>query len=185
MANAFRLEPLQSRFTVRAFATGVLSIFGHSPTFAVGDFGGTVRFEGGRVGGMVLRLAVQAESLTLTDNVSAADRREIEEAMRRDVLETAVFPEVRYEADSADSETVAPGRYRVAINARLSLHGVTRDHPVAAELVVFDDGIRLRGESRVSLSQHHIRAVTALGGTIRLKDELQVTFVIAGLAGQS
>lgn len=185
MATAFRLEPLQSRFTVRAFATGVLSFFGHSPTFAVGDFGGTMRFEGGRAGGMVLRLAVRADSLTLTDNVSATDRREIETTMRRDVLETAAFPEVRYEADSADSDCVAQGRYRVTINGRLSLHGVPRDHPVLAELVVFDDGIRLRGESRVSLTQHHIRPVTALGGTIRLKDELNVSFDIAGLAEQS
>jgi polyisoprenoid-binding protein YceI len=182
MATAFRLEPLQGRFTVQAFATGMLSFFGHSPTFAAGDYGGTVRFEGGRVGGMAFRLAVRTESLTLTDNVSASDRHEIEGTMRRDVLETTAYPEIKYESDAADSDTVAQGRYRVTIHGRLTLHGVTRDHPVPAELVIFDDGIRLRGESQLALSQHRIRPVTALGGTIRLKDELKVSFDIAGVA---
>ena len=36
--NRYRIDPGRSRFTVQAFATGLLSAFAHSPTFAVRDF---------------------------------------------------------------------------------------------------------------------------------------------------
>jgi polyisoprenoid-binding protein YceI len=181
MTTSYRLEPAQSRFTVQAFATGMLSFFGHSPTFVVGKFTGSIGFEGGKVSGMRVMLAIEADSLALADKVSDGDRREIEGTMRRDVLETGAFPNIEYAADEAVSESVARGQYKVRINGRLALHGVTRDHPVEAELVVFDDGIRLRGGSQLRLSDHGIRPVSALAGTIQLKDELKVVFDLAGL----
>jgi polyisoprenoid-binding protein YceI len=114
--------------------------------------------------------------------VSAADRKEIEGTMRRDVLETTSYPEIRYEATDVSSESVAQGRYRLRIGGRLALHGVTRSHPLDAELLVFDDGIRLQGESSLRLSDYRMRPVTALGGAIRLKDELKLSFDMAGLS---
>jgi polyisoprenoid-binding protein YceI len=179
MATHYRFDPSRSRFTVQAFAAGVLSFLGHSPTFLVRDFAGAVSFDGGRVGGMRLELIVKADALELADHVSAADRREIEGTMRRDVLETAAHPEVRYEAGDVWSESVSQGRYRLRIGGRLSLHGVTRHHPLDAELLVFDDGIRLRGESSLRLSDYQIRPVTALAGTIKLQDQLKLSFDVA------
>jgi hypothetical protein len=40
----YTLDPASSRFTVQAFATGLLSALGHSPTFAVREFTGEWRF---------------------------------------------------------------------------------------------------------------------------------------------
>ena len=181
MATRYRFDPSRSQFTVQAFAAGVLSFLGHSPTFAVRDFAGWVAFEGGSVHNVRLELAVRADSLELTDAVSDKDRREIEGTMRRDVLQTTDYPKIAYEAVKVSADSVMRGRYRLRIGGRLSLHGVTRPQPVDAELLVFDDGIRLRGESSLRLSDYQIRPVTALGGTIRLKDELRLSFDLAGL----
>jgi polyisoprenoid-binding protein YceI len=181
----YRLGPAQSRFTVQAFATGMLSFFGHSPSFSVGEFAGSLGFPGNKVSGLRLALNIRSESIVLVDRVSDGDRREIERTMRRDVLETAVHPEICYSADGATSEEAVRGRYRVRITGRLVLHGVTRDHTVDTEMVVFDDGIRLRGGSRLRLSDYRIRPVTALAGTIKLKDELEVAFDLAGLPHES
>src|SRR5689334_15027491 len=98
MADAFGIEPRESRFTVQAFATGALSFFGHSPTFAVRDFAGVIRFDGGEIRRMRLELKVQADSLELEDKVGANDRRDIEGRMRTEVLETAANPEVSFQA---------------------------------------------------------------------------------------
>jgi len=38
------LDPSVSRFTVQAFATGILSAFGHNPTIAIRDYDGEVQF---------------------------------------------------------------------------------------------------------------------------------------------
>jgi polyisoprenoid-binding protein YceI len=185
MTATYRLGPDQSRFTVQAFATGILSLFGHSPTFCVGEFAGSLGFEENKVSGLRLALTFRSESLALVDRVSEGDRREIEETMRRDVLETAVYPEITYRADGAKYEEIARGQYRVRISGQLLLHGVTRDHPFDTELLVFDDGVRLRGGSQLRLSEYRIRPVTALAGTIKLRDELSVAFDLAGLPHES
>jgi polyisoprenoid-binding protein YceI len=181
MTTRYRFDPGQSRFTVQAFAAGMLSFLAHSPTFAVRDFAGTVAFDGGTVKGMRLEMTVSAGGLDLLDDVRAADRTEIEDTMRRDVLATAAHPEIAFEAVPASVENLARGRYRLRMDGRLSLRGVTRPHPLGAELLVFDDGIRLQGETALRLSDYRIRPVTALGGTIKLKDELKLSFDIAAL----
>jgi hypothetical protein len=50
-----------------------------------------------------------------------------------------------------------------------------------AELLVFEDGIRLAGECPMRMSEYHIRPVTALAGAIRLKDELRIRFDVAAV----
>jgi polyisoprenoid-binding protein YceI len=176
----YRLDPKMSRFTVQAFATGLLSFRGHSPTFAVRDFVGIVDLEGSPVQNVQLEVTVQADSLELLDNVKPADRREIETTMRTEVLEAATYPAIEYRADDVAFGRIEAGRYRLRITGQLTLHGFTRPQQIGAELVVFSDGIRLRGGAELQLSDYRIRPVTALGGTIKLKDDLRVTFDIAG-----
>ena len=98
-----------------------------------------------------------------------------------DFFDVGNHPEVRFVSEGASGAPVARGHYRARIAGRLSLHGVTQPHAVNAEVLLFADGVRLRGESTLRLSDYRIRPVTALGGTIRLKDELKVSFNLAGL----
>src|SRR4051794_31632251 len=106
MTVRYRFDPGQSRFTVQAFATGLLSFLGHSPTFAVRDFAGELTVNGADVTGLWLTASVRAGALELVDQVSAADRRQIEDTMRRDVLESAASPEVTYRAEDFAIESV-------------------------------------------------------------------------------
>lgn len=101
--------------------------------------------------------------------------------MRSEVLETAAYPEIRYESTDVAADTISPGRYRVLIAGRLSLHGVTCPHPVGGSLALFADGLVFRGECPLRLPDYRIRPVTALGGAIRLKDELHLSYHITGL----
>ena len=179
MTTRYRLEPTKSRFTVQAFATGMLSFFAHSPTFAARDFSGEIRIEGGVIDGIRVELTVKAASLELLDKVRPADREEIEGRMRREVLEVSAYPEIHFQTEEASGETLARGHYRVRLGGPLTLHGVTHPHQLEAELLVFDEGVRLRGQSSLRLSDYHIRPVTALGGAIRLKDELKLSFDLA------
>jgi polyisoprenoid-binding protein YceI len=180
MSARYSLDPGRSRFTVQAFATGVLSYFAHSPTFAVRDFRGEVRFEGEGIDRMSLELTVNADSLELLDRVSPADRREIEDRMLREVLEMAAFPEVTFRSADVTADPLSRGLYRVKIGGQLLLHGETRPLRVVAELRLFVDGLRLQGSCPLRMSDYRIGPVAALGGAIRLKDELAVSFDISG-----
>ena len=176
MSERSRFDPSQSRYTVRAFATGMLSALGHSPTFAVRDYHGEMRFEGGKIEGLALDLIIKSASLELLDKVSEADHHEIEERMRRDVLEAVAYPEITYQASDVPAEPIARGEYRLRLGGRLTLHGVTQPQRVEAQLKIFQDGIFLSGACPLRLSDYRIKPVVALGGAIKLKDELHLAF---------
>jgi polyisoprenoid-binding protein YceI len=181
MAARYSFDKSQGRFNVQAFAAGLLSALGHSPTFDVRDFSGEMRFECDEIRSMVLELTIRADTLELLDKVRDDDRREITDRMRREVLETSTYPTIAYHSGNVSSAPIAPGRFRVRIDGRHTLHGVTNSHPIDAEIQIFGDGIRLLGESSLRLSDYRIKPVTALGGAIKLKDELKVSFDLAGL----
>jgi polyisoprenoid-binding protein YceI len=184
MIVRYRLEPGQSRFTVQAFAAGMLSFLGHNPTFAVRDVRGEMRLDHSTVGGSLL-VVVRADSLELLDQIKPADRQEIEQRMRQEELETTKFQEIRFEAESLSGREAEGNQYRLQLRGRLELHGVTRPVELGAQLRVFRDGARVTGECPLSLSEYGIRPVTALAGAIKLKDQLRVAFDLAFLVGEN
>ncbi len=185
MAARYRFAPTESRFTVQAFAAGVLSFLGHSPTFAVRDFAGITSFDNGTTRAIRVELTVQADSLELLDQVKESDREEIEGRMRREVLETAAYPQIAFQGAALAVEGGSQGRFRVRLGGQLSLHGVAHSHQLDADLLILGDGVRLRGESVLLMSDYRIKPVTALAGTLKLKDEVKASFDLAGVPEES
>lgn len=175
----YRLDAEESRFTVQAFAAGLLSFLGHSPAFAIRDFQGTIDFEDDLIAKMRLAMSVGANSLSVLGRVKLADRQEIEDRMRHDVLNTTLFPEAEFRAVSAATERIAPGDYRVRLDGNLTLHGTIRPFRLETELVMLGNGLRLRGQTELTMSDFAIEPVTALGGTIRLQDRVKLSFDLA------
>ncbi|MFZ0739555.1 MAG: hypothetical protein WBL70_12940, partial [Candidatus Acidiferrales bacterium] len=94
----YRIDAGMSRFTVRAFATGLFSSLGHNPTFAIRGYTGEAAFVPGSLEQASVRISVQADSLGVTDDISQKDRTEIESGMKQDVLETSSYPEIVFES---------------------------------------------------------------------------------------
>jgi polyisoprenoid-binding protein YceI len=176
----YTLDPAQSRFTVQAFAGGILSGLAHSPTFAVREFTGELRFTPETCAVAALHLTVKAASLALTDSVSPKDRDELEGRMRQEVLEVAAYPEIVFQSTEIAADRVADNWYRLLLKGELRLHGVKRPQSVDLQLHILDDQVRLSGQFSLALSTYRIRPVTALGGVIKLKDELKVAFDFLG-----
>jgi polyisoprenoid-binding protein YceI len=176
MSTRYQADPSHSRFTVQAFATGLLSMFAHSPTFAVRDYAADVMLDPGTFDGARVQLSARADSLQVLDQVRPADRADIEGRMRQEVLQTATFPEVRFDGDRWMAGPIAPNEYRLRIAGQLALHGTVRPREIDATVQIFGDGIRLTGECPLNLSEYGIRPVTALGGAIQLRDQLRVAF---------
>jgi polyisoprenoid-binding protein YceI len=172
----YRLDPGRSRFTVQGFAGGLLSFLAHSPTFAVRNYAGELRLDGGTLRKARFEMTVRADSLELLDRVKPADREDIEGRMRHEVLESARYPEIRFEAGDVSADPTGEGQYRLRMSGRLTLHGVTNPVALDAQLFAYSDGVRLVGESPLRLSEYRIRPVTALGGAIQMDDRLRVAF---------
>jgi len=166
-----------STFLVQASSTGLLSAFGHDPKFAIGDFQGDAEFTPGspNLDDARVRVRVRADSLKVVNEISESDRHEIERRMNTEVLESDRFPDVYYEVlrvtGSGNGE-----RYWLALDGELTMRGVTRHLAVSARLLLNGGSLRGSGEFSVKLSDFGIAPVTAVGGAIRLKDELKCSF---------
>ena len=170
------LDPKVSRFTVRAFAAGVLSAFGHSPTIALRDFAGEIRLNPEHPESSSLHFTLNPASLRVADDISDRDRREMEREMQETVLETAKYPEILYDCSTVVVDSPGNGNFAVKLLGNLTLHGVSRNQPVPARVVIMGDMLRAFGEFSIRQSDYNVKLVSAIGGGLKVKDELKFSF---------
>jgi len=174
----YTIDPGISRFTVRAFASGMFSALGHSPTLAIRDFEGEAGFSPEAVDASRLVLRIRSASLAVTDQMSDKDRRELELTMNRDVLETSRFPEIVFESAKVSASQAGGGQFLVNLVGTLTLHGVSNNQPVEARISLTGDMLRAHGEFTVLQSAYGIKPISIAGGTLKVKDELKCSFDI-------
>ncbi|MGA9356413.1 MAG: YceI family protein [Terriglobales bacterium] len=167
-----------SAFTARAFAAGMLSAFAHSPTIELPDFEGEILLNPDALEQSSLRMIIHAASLNDTDDISAKDHDEINRRMHDEVLEVDSFPDIVYECSSVIASKTGEGQYWVALAGDLTMHGVKRGQPVSTRVSINGDTLRASGDFSVRLSDYEIQPVTAAGGTVKLKDEIKLSFAI-------
>jgi polyisoprenoid-binding protein YceI len=177
-AARYKIDAGQSRFTVRAFAGGFLSAFAHDHNIAIRDFTGGADFTYGTVEPASVRLVIKADSLAITDKVSASDRQKIEGTMRDEVLEVAKFPDIVFKSTGVTASKTGEGQFQAKISGELTLHGVTRPLTIASQLEFGDKTLRARGAFAIKQSSFDIKPVSVAGGTIKVKDELKFSFDI-------
>jgi polyisoprenoid-binding protein YceI len=174
----FVVDARSSRFTVQAFATGLLSAMGHSPVIGIRTLSGEVDFDAAALQASGFRLSINANSLSVLDDVSDKDRREIERMMNEQVLEVAKFPEILYQAPSITITKQGEALYSAVLNGSLSLHGVTQNQQLTARVAVFGEMLRASGEFRLRQSDYAIKPISVAGGALKVKDELMFSFEI-------
>lgn len=175
-AAIYVLDPGVSRFTARAFATGLLASLGHNPSFAIRQFAGEAKFSPDAPEHTAVRIVLQSSSLELSDQVSDKDRREIERTTRSDVLESSRFPEIVFEASNPALSQGGVGLYWANITGKLTLHGVTQPQQITAQVSVTGNQLSASGEFTVRQSSYGIKPVSVAGGTMKIKDDVKVTF---------
>jgi len=175
----YSIETRGSTFTVRAFATGLFSTFGHNPTIAIPDFKGDVFLNPHAFEKSSVRLEIDPAALIVTNDISEKDRQEIDRRMHEEVLETDSYPEIVYECSRVSASKIGEGQYWIALNGQLTVHGTTRTQPVSARASLIGDMLRATGEVSIRQSDYGIQPVSAVGGTIKLKDDLKLSFDIS------
>ncbi len=180
LAPSYVLDPGMSRFQVKAYASGMLSAFGHNPTIAIRAFTGEAWYRPQAPEQSSFRLEIDAGSLALSSDASEKDRREMERMMREEVLETARFPEIRFASSGIDASQLAEGMYAMKILGKLSLHGTERDVVIPCTVMIDEERLRANGEFSIRQTDYGIRLVSVAGGTLKLKDELKFQFDMVG-----
>ena len=172
----FVFDPKASQLTVHAFASGLVAVVAHNPKFAVRDFAGEAKFAPGALEHASLRMKIRVASLSLLDEVSEYDQREIQRVMFEEVLDAKSFPEILFESTKVASNAISENLYRATIEGNLTLHGITNAQNINAQVVVGEESLRGYGDFSLKQTDFGIQTASVAGGTLKMKDEVKLAF---------
>lgn len=172
----FAIDTAASRFTVQAFASGLLSAFGHNPTIAIRDYHAEIELTPDTVANASLRVTVRTIGMEVVDEMKSDDRKKLEQAMYDQVLEASRFPVAVYESKQITIEKQNSDQWQVQVNGELSFHSVTQNLSIDARVHNLGTMLRIAGEFPLRQSDYGIKPVSFAGGALRLKDELKFRF---------
>jgi len=175
-ADRYVIDSRASRFTVQAFATGLLARMGHNPIIGIRDFSGEMQFNPDKLEAGGFRLVIKSASLSVQNDISDKDLREIERLMKEEVLETAKFPEIVYETTSISVSKMADMLCSATLNGKLTMHGVTRNQTIVVRVALLGSMLRASGDFSLEQTDYNIKLVSVAGGALKLKDELKFSF---------
>ena len=178
----YRVDASRSRFIAQAFAKGLLSAFGHNPRLAIRGFEGEAEFDPAAPSAASVWMKARADSLTVIDDMSEKDRREIERVTREELLEAICYPEIVFRSANVTARQVVEGRYQASVAGDLSLRGVTRELAIDATALIEGDELRALGGFPLRLTDFDIRPISVAGGLLKIKDEVLLSFDILAYA---
>jgi len=158
-----------SRLTIHVFKSGLFA-------FAADNHVINVPIAGGEIDDPLTSVSftVQSAHMTVLDPQMSPDKRADVQArmIGPDVLDTGKYPEIAFKSTSI---TAASGGWDVS--GALTLHGVTR--PI--QVHVTETSGHYRGSASLKQTDFGIRPITIAGGTVKVKDTVQIDFDIATL----
>lgn len=179
----FEAHPAGEGIRVHVAKRGMFSAFAHDHDFEVTRWRGTAKVPDGDPARASLELVLEAGSLhDREQGLSSGDRKKVDaQAAGPDFLDAVHAPEITYRAERV-SVDAARGDARVAhgtIHGTLTVRGHSRPVDASFEAEPSPDGWQVRGRARFRQSEFGIRPFSGFGGTVGVKDELEVRFALA------
>jgi polyisoprenoid-binding protein YceI len=172
----FLIDKTASRFTVQAFATGLLSSFGHNPTIEIRDYDGELQFVPETYDQAFVRVIVKTTGLDVLDEMKRDDRKRLEQTMYEQVLDVKQFPTAVYESNEIKVEKSGNGQIVAHLKGQLLFHGVAQNRSLDARVLEMGSMLRISGDFTLQQSSFGVKPFAFAGGALRLKDELKFKF---------
>jgi polyisoprenoid-binding protein YceI len=155
----------RSMITIHVGKRGFFSGFGHEHTVIAPIASGSVD-----AGALTTQITVLTRQLKVTDSdVSDKDRAEVQSTMLGPkVLDAERYPEIRFRSSRVQST----GGQSYRVTGTLDLHGVSRELSFAAT----GTPDHYHGKAKFKQTEFGIQPVSAGGGTVKVKDELELEF---------
>ncbi len=162
-----------SVITIHVFKSGLFSGFAHNHVVVAPISQASVD-----PAALTAEISVATKEMKVTDTeVSEKDRAEIQSTMLGPkVLDQEKYPEIRFK--SSRIEQTSPQHYHVI--GMLDLHGTK--HEVTLEVTGGPE--HYHGATKLKQSEFGIKPISLGGGSIKVKDELELEFDVYAAAGK-
>ena len=155
----------ESAVTIHVLKSGLFSGFAHDHIVVAPIGGASIHPEG-----LKAEVSFATKDMKVTDpDISDKDRAEIQSTMLGPkVLDAEKYPEIRFK--SSHIEQTSPGHYNVT--GTLDLHGTSKQ--LSFEVTGAPD--HYQGKSKLKQSDFGIKPISLFGGSVKVKDELELEF---------
>ncbi len=177
----YTIDPAASTITIEVGKAGMFGFAGHTHEVATRRVTGEVRLGHGDLAGSAVSLEIDAASLRVTGKGDPpGDVPEVQRVMLGDrVLDVGRFPSISFRSRAVSKGRGATGAaMRLKIEGDLTLHGVTRPVTITPDVTLGPEVVTARGEFSIKQTDFGIQPVTAGGGTVRVRDAVDIVFVI-------
>jgi polyisoprenoid-binding protein YceI len=178
---ALTINPAESRVEIVVGKAGLLGFAGHAHEVLAPSVGGRVEVDSTDWQHSRVSLELDATTLRVTGkDEPASDVPQVQRVMLSDqVLDVARYPKITFESHRVTVASHHGASGAVVVDGDLTLHGTTRPATIRADVTFGPAGdLSARGAFSLKQTQFGIVPVTAAGGTVRVKDELEVNFVL-------
>lgn len=177
----YHVVPTQSRCFVYTGTAGAFGAFGHKHKIALPEFSGEVTFDPRDLSHSSLNLHFHPDAFSVVADTKKEkkDKPKIEEEMKAKVLEIQQFPEITYRSTGVTATPLGKNEFELKILGELTLHGITKTVPVDAKVTLQNNRLVAEGEFKLKQTDYQIKPFSAAGGTVKVKDEVRLSFEIA------
>jgi polyisoprenoid-binding protein YceI len=180
-STVLTIDPGESRVTILVGKAGMLSFAGHAHEVVAPAVRGRVTFDPMDWPHATVSLEFDATALRLKPKDEAvSDVPTVEKTMLGpQVLDVEHFPTIAFQSRRVSVGVGAAGSAAVMIDGDMMLHGKTRPMTVRARASIDASGtVTATGAFTLKQTDFGIVPVTAAGGTIRVKDDIDIQFVL-------
>jgi len=161
------IDVQRSTITIHVLKAGLLSALGHEHWVSAPIASGT--YDDGAAPRVEFKVEAAKMQVKPDPKVNAKDEASIQKDMQEMTLESAKFPEIRFRSTSI---VKSGAQWKVA--GTLTLHGVSK----TVNLDVRKTGDAYAGQTKIKQTEFGIKPATAAGGSIKVKDEIEIAFEI-------
>src|SRR5215831_19777872 len=178
--RTFTVDTQTSRALIEVGKTGAFSFAGHTHEVEAPLTSGVVHLDPDAPARSDVRLEFNAAAMRVTGkNEPPGDVPKVTEAMLGpQVLDVKQYPSITFESTAVTARGTLPA-LDLSVAGKLTIRDTTK--PVTAPVAVKVDGATLTATGKFTIKQTDFGITPiSVGGVVKVKDELTITFTIAG-----
>jgi polyisoprenoid-binding protein YceI len=165
----------RGHFQIRVGTGGLFGAFAHNHLIEAENISGCATIDSRDMTHSAIRLEIPTNNIRVIDpKESAKDRADVQKKMETDVLGVAQFPRITFESTTLEK---AAGPDQLRVHGNVTIREKTQPAIILITFTQMSDGTyRAAGQYALKQSTFGIQPIQVAGGTVKVKDEVQIDF---------
>lgn len=182
--RVYQVDEPTSSMVVHVGKAGLFSFAGHNHSIKVTGFQGQAVADPKAIGKSSVELIFPSSGLRVEDSKEpAGDAPKVQDAMQgTNCLDVSRYPEIHFHSTKVSGQPAGLSGYNLTITGELELHGVKGSLTFPAQARIENGNLTVTGTIQIKQRDYGIEPISAVGGSVKVRNELGIEFSIVAKA---